>query len=179
MDISTLQKKIIKDSQKIIKKNYYFSNSFSYFPIFADTPGTLFLKSKADYKYRFYYILYYFKFFLSILFSKVEFKKYFNKNKNFEESFATISLLNKITAEVKTINIKLKENYIYEELKIYAIDCYNSKPLEKVETAVYLNIYNEKSMKKIFNGWMIKSLPSISSMEHPIYDLWVDDCYKL
>ena len=102
-----------------------------------------------------------------------------SKNKNFVESFATISLLNKITAEVKTINIKLKENYIYEELKIYVIDCYNSKPLEKVETAVYLNIYNEKSMNKIFNGWMIKSLPSISSMEHPIYDLWVDDCYKL
>jgi hypothetical protein len=102
-----------------------------------------------------------------------------SKNKNFEESFATISLLNKITAEVKTINIKLKEHYLYEELKIYAIDCYNSKPLEKAETAVYLNIYIEKTMKKIFNGWMIKSLPSISSMEHPIYDLWVDDCYKL
>jgi hypothetical protein len=101
------------------------------------------------------------------------------KTKNFKESFATISLLNKITAEVKTINIRLKENYRYEELKIYAIDCYNSKPLEKAETAVYLNIYSEKSMKKIFNGWMIKSLPSISSMEHPIYDLWVDDCYKL
>ena len=59
------------------------------------------------------------------------------------------------------------------------IDCYNSKPLEKAETAVYLNIYIEKTMEKIFNGWMIKSLPSISSMEHPIYDLWVDDCYKL
>ena len=102
-----------------------------------------------------------------------------SKDKNFEESFATISLLNKITAEVKTINVKLKENYIYEELKIYAIDCYNSNPLEKAETAVYLNIYIEKTMEKIFNGWMVKSLPSISSMEHPIYDLWVDDCYKL
>ena len=102
-----------------------------------------------------------------------------SKNKNFVEPFATVSLLNKITAEVKTIDIKLKENYLYEELKIYVIDCYNSKPLEKAETAVYLNIYNEKTMKKIFNGWMIKSLPSISSMEHPIYDLWVDDCYKL
>ena len=101
------------------------------------------------------------------------------KNKNFEDPFATVSLLNKITAEVKTIDIKLKENYLYEELKIYVIDCYNSKPLEKAETAVYLNVYNEKTMKKIFNGWMIKSLPSISSMEHPIYDLWVDDCYKL
>ena len=96
-----------------------------------------------------------------------------------QDPFITIGLLNKITAEVKTIDINLKENYLLEDLKIYAIDCYNSKPLEKKETAVYLNIYNIHSMKKIFNGWMIKSLPSVSSMEHPIYDLWVDGCYKL
>ena len=102
-----------------------------------------------------------------------------SKNTNFDESFVTISLLNKITAEVKTVNIKLKQDYIYEELKIYAIDCYNSKPLEKKETAAYLNIYNKLSMEKIFNGWMIKSLPSVSSMEHPIYDIWVDNCNKL
>ena len=101
-----------------------------------------------------------------------------NKNHN-QDPFITISLLNKITAEVKTIDINLKENYLLEDLKIYAIDCYNSEPLEKKETAVYLNIYNRYSMKKIFNGWMIKSLPSVSSMEHPIYDLWVDGCYKL
>ena len=96
-----------------------------------------------------------------------------------KSSFATISLLNKITAEVETIQINLKQEYLHEELKIYAIDCYNSKPLEKKETAVYLNVYIEKSNAKIFNGWMIKSLPSISSMEHPIYDLWVDGCNKL
>ncbi len=101
------------------------------------------------------------------------------QNEQYAESFATISLLNKITAEVKTISINLKENYFYEDLRIYPIDCYNSKPLEKKETAVYLNIYNMSLDKKIFNGWMIKSLPSISSMEHPIYDLWVDSCYKL
>ena len=96
-----------------------------------------------------------------------------------EESFAVISMLNKITAEVRVMDIKLKQFYKFEELKIYAIDCYNSEPFEKKETAVYLNIYNEKSMDKIFNGWMIKSLPSISSMEHPIYDIWVNDCKKL
>lgn len=111
-----------------------------------------------------------------------EFKENTNlKNNSLESqsSFATISLLNKITAEVETIHINLKQEYLHEELKIYAIDCYNSKPLEKKETAVYLNVYIQKSNVKIFNGWMIKSLPSISSMEHPIYDLWVDGCNKL
>ena len=102
-----------------------------------------------------------------------------NEKKNIQVPFATISLLNKITTEVKTIDIRLKENYLLDELKIYAIDCHNSKPFEKKETAVYLNVYNQTSMEKIFNGWMLKSLPSVSSMEHPIYDIWVENCYKL
>ena len=101
-----------------------------------------------------------------------------NEKKNIQVPFATISLLNKITTEVKTIDIRLKENYLLDELKIYAIDCHNSKPFEKKETAVYLNVYNQTSMEKIFNGWMLKSLPSVSSMEHPIYDIWVENCYK-
>ena len=84
-----------------------------------------------------------------------------------------------VKAQVKTIDIRLKENYLLDELKIYAIDCHNSKPFEKKETAVYLNVYNQTSMEKIFNGWMLKSLPSVSSMEHPIYDIWVENCYKL
>ena len=113
-------------------------------------------------------------------------KSNFNKNNNSinsdsemnVEPYAIISLLNKITAEVKTYEIKLKQNYLFEELKIYAIDCYNSDPLEKKLSAVYFNIYNQNSSKKIFNGWMIESLPSISSLEHPIYDLWVNECYK-
>ena len=102
-----------------------------------------------------------------------------NEKKDIQVPFATISLLNKITTEVKTIDIRLKENYLLDELKIYAIDCHNSKPFEKKETAVYLNVYNQASMEKIFNGWMLKSLPSVSSMEHPIYDIWVENCYKL
>ena len=101
------------------------------------------------------------------------------ENKKLEEPYATVSLLNKITAKVKVLDINLKQKYLHEDLKIYAIDCYNSQPFEKKEIAVYLNVYNKDTMEKIFNGWMINSLPSISSMEHPIYDIWVDNCYKL
>jgi hypothetical protein len=100
-------------------------------------------------------------------------------DKKYDNSFVTISLLNKITAEVISIDINLKQSHIYKELNIYPIDCYNSDPMDKRETAVYLNIYKQQSMEKIFNGWMIKSLPSVSSMEHPIYDIWVNSCYKL
>ena len=93
-----------------------------------------------------------------------------------KEMLVTLKILNKITANVEQIDIKLKENYEYDYLEIYAIDCYLSDKYEKTEKAVYLNIYNREINEKIFNGWMLKTLPSISSLEHPIYDIWIEDC---
>ena len=94
-----------------------------------------------------------------------------------EISFASLNILNKITANVDNLDIKLKENFEYGELRIYPIDCYLSSPEEKPETAIYLNVYHNNKDEKIFSGWMLKSLPSISAIEHPIYDIWVNDCY--
>ncbi len=98
------------------------------------------------------------------------------QNKIDREMLVTLKILNKITANVEQIKIKLKENYEYDYLEIYAIDCYLSDKYEKTEKAVYLNIYNREINEKIFNGWMLKTLPSISSLEHPIYDIWIEDC---
>ncbi len=92
-------------------------------------------------------------------------------------STAEISILNKITTNVDTLKLPLKENFLYQELKIYPIGCYLSGPYEKTEIGIYLNIHHKDSKEKIFNGWMLQSLPSISSMEHPIYDIWVEDCF--
>ena len=94
-----------------------------------------------------------------------------------ETSTASLSVLNKITANVDNLDIKLKENFEYGELRIYPIDCYLSSPEEKPETAIYLNVYHNSKDEKIFSGWMLKTLPSISAIEHPIYDIWVNDCY--
>ena len=98
------------------------------------------------------------------------------QNENDRDILVTLKILNKITANVEQIEIKLKENYEYDYLEIYAIDCYLSDKYEKTEKAVYLNIYNREINEKIFNGWMLKTLPSISSLEHPIYDIWIEDC---
>ena len=98
------------------------------------------------------------------------------QEENDKDILVTIKILNKITANVEQIEIKLKENFEYDYLEIYAIDCYLSDKYEKTEKAVYLNIYNRETNEKIFNGWMLKTLPSISSLEHPIYDIWIEDC---
>ncbi len=104
-------------------------------------------------------------------------KKNSDINDDKATSMAEISILNKITTNVDTVKLPLKENYFYQELKIYPIDCHLSGLYEKSEVGIYLNIHDKDTKEKIFNGWMLKSLPSISSMEHPIYDIWVEDCF--
>lgn len=87
-----------------------------------------------------------------------------------------ISILNKITANVLQVKLHLKENYFHDELRIYPIYCKINDPDERPEVSVYLNIYDKKNNDKLFAGWMLKTLPSVSSLEHPLYDIWVNDC---
>lgn len=93
-----------------------------------------------------------------------------------EIKFVSLSILNKITATVKKVDVEIKENYIYDNLRIFPIFCKINTPDERPEVSSYLNIYDRKTNNKIFAGWMLKSLPSISSMEHSLYDIWINDC---
>ena len=90
--------------------------------------------------------------------------------------FVIISILNKITANVLQVKLHLKENYFHDVLRIYPIYCKINDPNERPEVSVYLNIYNKKNNDKLFAGWMLKTLPSVSSLEHPLYDIWINDC---
>ena len=92
------------------------------------------------------------------------------KQKSFEVDdvdFVIISILNKITANVSQVKLHLKENYFHDELRIYPIYCKINDPNERPEVSVYLNIYDKKNNDKLFAGWMLKTLPSVSSLEHP------------
>jgi hypothetical protein len=88
---------------------------------------------------------------------------------------ATIGILNKITAKVSSVNIFSGEGISIYDLKIYNKLCHISLPEEKPLIAAYLIIEDSKG-KNDFSGWMIKDLPSVSSMEHPLYDIWLKNC---
>ena len=88
---------------------------------------------------------------------------------------ATIGILNKITAKVSTVEIALGQEKSIYDLLISNKACHISLPEEKPLVAVYLLIKDVKSNTN-FSGWMIKDLPSVSSLEHPLYDVWVKNC---
>ena len=78
MNVSNIQKNVIRETKKIVKKNYFFSNSLSYFPIFSNTPGTLLLKSLNDKKFILNFFLNYSKLYLKAFeFDRLTYSKAF------------------------------------------------------------------------------------------------------
>ena len=36
---------------------------------------------------------------------------------------------------------------------------------------------NDNDKVYVFNGWMFSSSPSIAPFDHPVYDIWLVNCY--
>ena len=88
--------------------------------------------------------------------------------------------LDKETARILTFGGKVGETVRFRTLDIAIRRCQRTPPDEPPERAAFLQIYDidpetgERTMA--FSGWMFKSKPALSAMDHPIYDVWVKDC---
>ncbi|MGB0632882.1 MAG: DUF2155 domain-containing protein [Alphaproteobacteria bacterium] len=94
-------------------------------------------------------------------------------------SAAVLQGLDKITARVTTIEAPVGEAVRFGTLDITVRKCHKRPPTETPETTVYLEIRERRlgeSAVDLFAGWMFASSPAASSMEHPVYDVWVVDC---
>tara|TARA_B110000495_G_C22644006_1_gene382209 strand:+ start:113 stop:508 length:396 start_codon:yes stop_codon:yes gene_type:complete len=96
-----------------------------------------------------------------------------------EGVLAKIQILDKITARVKTLDIKVNDSNFFETLNIEIYACFKNPPEEIPEDFVLLKIYDNLSEEEnqfVYQGWMISSSPAVTPLEHPIYDLWLIEC---
>ncbi len=98
-------------------------------------------------------------------------------------NLAIVQALNKTTAKTSILILKVGEKTSFGSLKIIAHKCWQSPLEQKPENKILLEIFefrNESEEKiqekRIFYGWMFSSSPSISSLEHPIYDITALNC---
>ena len=94
---------------------------------------------------------------------------------------AVLQGLNKITARVSTIEAPIDQAVRFGTLDITVKRCSKRPPEETPESTAYLEIRERRSGERsvdLFAGWMFASSPAVSSMEHPVYDVWVIDCKK-
>lgn len=87
--------------------------------------------------------------------------------------------LDKVTARISTLEVPIGHTVRFGTLKIIAWHCDKRPPEEPPESAAFLNIWElreTESEENLFCGWMFASSPALSSLEHPVYDIWVKDC---
>ena len=87
--------------------------------------------------------------------------------------------LNKVTARAETIEVPFGAVARFGNVEIIAKACWQAPPEERPENAALLEIWERKSDESpthLFTGWMFSSSPSLSSLEHPVYDVTVIEC---
>ena len=98
---------------------------------------------------------------------------------NIVDSITILGALNKVSGKISKIKIEDNNETYFGTLKIIVRTCKKSLPDDPPESSAFIQIWDkkfDKEKKKIFSGWMFSSSPSISSVDHAVYDVWVIEC---
>lgn len=99
-----------------------------------------------------------------------------------DRSSVKLQTLDKATARTMTFEARVSSTVQFGPLFIKVRACRSPPPEERKESAAFLQIWENEPRsgdpKWIFSGWMFGSSPALSSMDHPIYDVWVISCIE-
>ena len=92
-----------------------------------------------------------------------------------------IKILDKISSKNELIKLVNDEEFVYKDLAIKSIKCTDSKFDDNPEVKAYIQVRDLTKDNKdnvfVFNSWMFSSSPSIAPFDHPVYDIWLVNCY--
>ena len=92
---------------------------------------------------------------------------------------AELQGLDKVTARTQRFNAPVGEPTRFGTLEITVGDCLVNVPEAPPESVAYLTIVDHKPgqpAEKLFAGWMFASTPSLSALDHGVYDVRVLSC---
>jgi hypothetical protein len=87
-----------------------------------------------------------------------------------------LQALDKVNAQTAVLTIKVGGSATFGSLTITAKACVVRPTDQPADAAAYLSVTDSHLDSSGFNGWMLQDEPSISMMQHPIYDLRVAGC---
>ena len=109
----------------------------------------------------------------------------YKETKKLDSEIITVEIkaLDKITAKTSTLSIKLGEEKYFGNLKIKPLKCKASDINQPPDTVAYLQVIDTSDKKNdqvfVFNGWTFASSPTLRSLDHAIYDLWLLGCSNI
>ena len=105
-----------------------------------------------------------------------------NKKKD-NKIYINLKALDKITAKTSAIRLAVGEKEFFGPLEIKALKCQLSENKDSTDTVAYLQVKDlsakDNNQVFLFNGWTFASSPTLQSIDHPIFDLWIIGCENI
>jgi len=97
-----------------------------------------------------------------------------------DKIYINITALDKITAKTSTIRLAIGDKKFFGSLEIMALKCQFFEGEDLTDTVAYLQVKDlsvtDNNQVFLFNGWTFASSPTLKSIDHPVYDLWINSC---
>ena len=105
------------------------------------------------------------------------------KSKKKDRVYINLKALDKITAKTSAFRLAVGEKKFFGPLEIKALKCQQSEDKDTLDTVAYLQVKDlsakDNNQVFLFNGWTFASSPTLQSIDHPIYDLWITSCENI
>ena len=102
-------------------------------------------------------------------------------NDNTAGNYTELKILDKISSKNTLVKLKNEELITHKDLSIKSLKCKNSEFDDNPEITAYIQVKDLRDINNnevfVFNGWMFSSSPSIAPFDHPVYDVWLVNCY--
>ena len=106
-----------------------------------------------------------------------------DKSEKNNKIYINLTALDKITAKTSTFRLAVGENKFFGPLEIKALKCLLSENNDTTDAVAYLQVKDlsnkDNNQVFLFNGWTFASSPTLQSIDHPIYDLWITGCENI
>ena len=100
-----------------------------------------------------------------------------------DKIYINLKALDKITAKTSSIRLAVGEKKFFGPLEIKALKCHLLEGTDSFDTVAYLQVKDlsakDNNRVFLFNGWTFASSPTLQSIDHPIYDLWITSCENI
>ena len=94
---------------------------------------------------------------------------------------ARIQAMDKITGRVSELDVPVNGLSNFGTFSILIRRCVSKSPEETPENTAFVDVfdnYQTSNPVNVFKGWMFSSTPALNAVEHPIYDIWLLNCYN-
>ena len=100
-----------------------------------------------------------------------------------DKIYINLTALDKITAKTSSIRLAVGDKKFFGSLEITALKCRHSEGKDISDTVAYIQVKDLSSKDNnqvfLYNGWIFASNPTLRSIDHPVYDLWITNCENI